>query len=150
MAAAQRRNRAGVIAFDASAVSRAGFLRAGFSDPGLVLRWKEIVGAEVARIARPLKLVDESRGGVLTLRADPAAALFLQHESRALCARINAWLGRPAVQRLRFVPGDIASEPERPPRRFEPEPSPDDPATRFSGDGRLASALLRLARSRSS
>ena len=34
---------------------RAAFARAGFSDPTLVLRWAEIAGPEIARIARPLK-----------------------------------------------------------------------------------------------
>jgi hypothetical protein len=144
-----RRNRARPIGVDTGELGRAAFDRAGFAEPGLVLRWNEIVGPEVARIARPLKLTDGASGGVLTLKADSAAALFLQHESRALCARVNAYLGRPAVQRLRFVPGEIACWAEPPPsRESTPDASPHDPARQFAGEDRLRNALLSLAKAR--
>jgi hypothetical protein len=143
-----RRNRTAAVGLDAAEIGRKAFARAGFVDCGLVLRWREIVGAEVARIARPLKLVDGPTGGTLTLKADPAAALFLQHESRALCARVNAWLGRPAVQRLRFVPGEIAPNAPRRERPRLPEAGASDPSRRFDGNEPLKSALLRLARAR--
>src|SRR5438552_17300605 len=105
-----RRNRAAAIVTDAQKLARAGFERAGFVESGLVLRWKEIVGSEVARLARPLRFSEGPTGGVLTLKADSAASVFLQHESRVLCGRINAYLGRDAVQRLRFVAGEITPE----------------------------------------
>jgi hypothetical protein len=112
------------------------------------MRWKEIVGPEVARIARPLRLAQGPTGGVLTLKGDSAASVFLQHESRALCGRINAYLGRDAVQRLRFVAGDIAEESKPLRRRATPEAAADDPARGFAGRDSLKSALLRLAASR--
>ncbi|MGH6887806.1 MAG: DciA family protein [Rhizomicrobium sp.] len=143
-----RRARAAAVGTDAAQLARAAFGRAGFAEPTLVLRWREIAGRDVARIARPLRLSQGASGGVLTLRADPAAALFLQHESRALCARINAYLGRPAVERLKFVPGEIAPEPERPKRTYPQNPSPRDPARDFAGPDRLKDALLALARAR--
>lgn len=143
-----RRNRAGAIGLDTTQLGRAGFERAGFLESGLVLRWREIAGAEISRIARPLKLGESASGGVLTLKAEPAAALFLQHESRALCERINAYLGRPVVRRLRFVPGDIAPEPVHSRRTYPQDPAPNDPARRFSGPDRLKDSLLRLARAR--
>jgi hypothetical protein len=86
---------------------------------------------------------------VLTLKAEPAAALFLQHESRALCARINSYLGRIAVVRLRFVQGTLAELP--PPLSRLPEavePAPSDPARRWQGPPPLGEALLNLARQR--
>ena len=143
-----RRNRTVAVGLDAAEIARKAFARAGFTDCGLVLRWREIVGSDVARIARPLKLVDGPTGGTLTLKADPAAALFLQHESRALCARINSWLGRPAVQRLRFVPGEIAPDPPRRERSRVREFAAADPSRCFEGDERLKTALLKLARAR--
>lgn len=143
-----RRNRTAAVGLDAAEIGRKAFARAGFTDGGLVLRWREIVGAEIARIARPLKLVDGPTGGTLTLKADPAAAIFLQHESRALCARINGWLGRPAVQRLRFVPGEIAPDSPRHHRSRPREAAAGDPSRRFQGNEPLKSALLRLARAR--
>lgn len=141
-----RRSRADAIGRDASIAARAAFQRAGFSDPTLVLRWVEIAGAETARIARPIKLSEGPTGGVLTLRAEPAAALFLQHESRALCARINAFLGRPAVSRLRVVQGSLTMPAALPPASKPSEPSPTDPARSWRGPERLGGALLGLAR----
>ncbi|HEY4943864.1 MAG TPA: DciA family protein [Rhizomicrobium sp.] len=145
----QRRGRVGEISADATLAARAAFARAGFADPTLVLRWREIAGAETARLARPLKLSESAGGGVLTLKAEPAAALFLQHESRALCARINAYLGRVAVVRLRFVQGPLATPQPPPPQRPKPvEPPPADPARRWRGPPKLGQALLNLARQR--
>ena len=126
--------------------ARAAFARAGFGDPTLVLRWNTIAGAETARLARPIKLSDT---GVLTLKAEPAAALFLQHESRALSARINNYLGRVAVTKLRFVQGPLVTPLPSPPKRPAPvEPSPTDPARRWQGAPGLGEALLNLARRR--
>ena len=144
---AARRNRTEAIG--RSNIAAEAFRRAGFTDPTLVLRWSDIVGPEIARFAEPYKLTEGPSGGVLTLRAEPAASVFLQHQTRMLCDRINAFLGRPAVTKLRFVNGAIAAPPE-PPRRPKPpaQPPPGDPARDFVGSDRLKAALLDLARAR--
>ncbi|HEY2009747.1 MAG TPA: DUF721 domain-containing protein [Rhizomicrobium sp.] len=125
------------------------FLRAGFSDPTLILRWEEIAGPEVARLARPVKFSDGPSGGTLTLRATPGAALFLAHEKRPLCDRINAYLGRPAVTQLKFSQGAFLPPPPKPPR---PRPAgplpPNDPSRRYQGPEGLTKALQALARRR--
>jgi hypothetical protein len=146
----QRRNRIQAIGGDATLVGRQAFVRAGFSDSTLILHWAEIVGPEVAQLARPIKLVENATGGVLTLKAEPAAAVFLQHDARSLCARINVYLGRDAVHRLRFVPGNLLRRPTLPPT---PEPGreappADDPSARFVGPEKLKAALLGLGRLR--
>jgi len=144
-----RRNRAAAIGLDAADLARAAFRRAGFDEFTLVLRWREIAGAEVAAIAQPLRLTQGASGGTLTLKVDPAAALFLQHDSRSLCSRINTYLGGPAVQSFRFVPGEIAAE-----RRSQSPEAPrhdvalHDPAARFAGPEGLKEELLALARAR--
>ena len=97
-----------------------------------------------------MKLSESASGGVLTLKAEPGASLFLQHESRALCERINAYLGRNAVARLRFVQGPLA---QRVVNGFTPaEPAPDlppeDPAGIFKGPDPVREALIKLARRR--
>jgi hypothetical protein len=145
-----RRNRTQAIGDDAKTVGRQAFVRAGFADSTLILHWTEIVGPEVARMARPLKLVESAAGGVLTLKAEPAASVFLQHESRALCERINSYLGRAAVSRLRFAAGSLLPDDTPPPqRRTAPaEAPPGDPACGFQGPEELKSALLGLARQR--
>jgi hypothetical protein len=104
-------------------------------------------------MARPIKLVEGgASGGVLTLMAEPAASLFLQHEARALCARINVYLGRVAIQRLKFVPGSIhetaKSRPKRP--QAGAAPLPGDPARTFKGPESLKDSLLALASARQS
>ena len=145
----KRRGWIGEVGGDVTLAARTAFTRAGFADPSLVLRWREIAGPETARLARPIRLSDSASGGILTLKAEPAAALFLQHESRALCARINSYLGRVAVVRLRFVQGPLAEGVPPPPKRPKPaEPAPSDPARRWQGPTDLGHALLSLARYR--
>jgi hypothetical protein len=118
----------------------------GFRDPTLVLRWSEIAGPEVARLAQPLKLA----GDILTLRAAPGAALFLAHEKRTLCERINSYLGQPAVSQIKF--SQAASPPPRPAPATPQKPArpihPSDPSRRYQGPEGLAKALQALARRR--
>jgi len=144
----QRRARPEPVGRDVSYAARAAFTRAGFADPTLVLRWVEIAGADTARIARPIKFVESPSGGTLTLKAEPAAALFLQHESRTLCERINAYLGRPAVAKLRFVQGSLRPLPGPPAIRRPVEPSTADPVRAWRGPASLGNAIFNLARRR--
>lgn len=144
-----RRGRATPLGSEVALRGQAAFVRAGFTDPTLVLRWEEIAGPETAALSQPVRLSQGPSGGVLTLRAEPGAALFLQHESRALCERINTYMGRQAVARLRFIQGPV-------PRRSRPQtkqavrgPVPaSDPARKYQGPEGLREALLKLARSR--
>lgn len=140
-----RRGRSAAVAADATALAARAFARKGFADPALVLHWSEIAGPEVARLAVPVKLSNGPSGATLTLKADPGAALFLQHESRQLCARINAWAGQQLVSRLRFVQGPLARPPKVRAARRACAPSPADPAWHFAGDEGLKAALLALA-----
>ena len=142
-----RRGRAAAIGGDAGFAAGAAFQRAGFKDPSLVLHWREIAGPEIARIARPLRLQETPTGGVLTLLAEPGAALFLGHDARALAARINAYLGRPAVLRVKFVQGAL-SAPQPKARLFRPAPAPKvgDPVHTYEGPESLKKALASLAR----
>lgn len=143
-----RRGRALAVGGDAGFAARAAFARAGFSDPSLVVRWAEIAGPEIARIARPLRF--DEKNGLLTLLAEPGAALFLGHDSRHLTGRINAYLGRPAITRLKFVQGRVtppAATPIIP--RAASLPKEGDPANRYRGPDDLKTALKSLARWRS-
>jgi hypothetical protein len=144
---APRRGRAAAVARDAGLVGGAAFTRAGFNDPSLVLHWVEIAGPEIARIARPLKFSESASGGVLTLLAEPGAALFLGHDSRALTERVNAYLGRTAVTRVKFVQGALTplSAPPRPPKPA-PAAKTDDPVHKYQGPEGLKNALQSLAR----
>ena len=145
----KRRNWVGAIGSDARSFSHTAFARAGFPDPSLVLRWEEIAGPETARLAVPVKFREGPFGGTLTLKAEPGAALFLQHETRELTERINAYLGRPLVAKLRFVQGPVMTRPRPAPRPTRPDAVPaDDPANRYNGPESVRSARLALARAR--
>lgn len=147
----KRRNWVSPLAPDVVLAGHAAFVRAGFADPTLVVHWAEIAGAETARLARPLRLSQGPNGGVLTLLAEPGAAVFLQHDSRALCERINTYLGRTAVARLKFVQGTLTQPPKQQPHLKVPDTvSPTDPARRYIGPDGVREALWRLARARRS
>src|SRR3954464_12834869 len=77
----------------------AGFARAGFSDATLLIRWSEIVGPHIARIALPLRWQDGPDGAVLTVKCEPGATVLLQHQTRALIERLNAYLGQGRIVR---------------------------------------------------
>jgi hypothetical protein len=142
----QRRNRVGAVASGTGPAAAAALAKAGFADPALLLRWAEIAGPDVARLALPLRL---GRQGVLTLLATPGAALFLAHEKRQLAERINAYLGQPAVTRITFVQGPRAARPL--PEGVEKKRGGlplSDPARTYLGPDRLKTALENLARRR--
>ena len=148
-AEAPRHRRAVPVAMEARNAAGASFTRAGFADPSLVLRWRDIAGPEVARLAQPVRLMEGPTGGTLTLRAVPGAALFLSHEKRTLCERINTYLGRPAVAWIKFSQGAPIVRPAPPPRPKPAGPLPDhDPSRRYDGPEGLARALQALARRR--
>src|SRR3954467_3122834 len=137
----QRHNRVTPIGGDAGLAAASSFIRAGFADPTLVLRWSEIAGPEVARLAQPVRFTEGPAGGTLTLRALPGAALFLAHEKRSLCERINAYLGRAAVAQLKFsqgalLPRPAVGNPSKPPGPLPPA----DPSRRYHGPEGLANA----------
>jgi hypothetical protein len=145
-----RRGRAAPVGGDARGVGAGAFSRMGFSDPALVLRWREIAGPEVARLCQPLRFSEGPQGGTLTLKALPGAALFLGHETRALTARINQYLGRPAVTRLKFVQGTFVPPRPLPVPRRPSQAKAADPAQAWRGPDSLKAALLSLARWRES
>jgi hypothetical protein len=118
------------------------FARAGFKDATLLLRWPAIVGPHIARIARPVKWQDGSEGAILTLRCESGAAVLLQHQTRALVEKLNAYLGAGRVARLKLVPGTLPDTPE-PPKH--PAPEADFTAESLP----LPDALNRLERLRS-
>lgn len=144
-----RRNWPDAVGRDTSGIGKGVFAKAGFRDPVLVLRWNEIAGAEVARIAQPVRLAEGPSGGVLTLKAEPGAALFLQHEGRILCERINRFLGVPAVAKLKIVQGPLGQRPAPGPRRRRAgHLSANDPALGCRFPQALRDAVLRLAAAR--
>ena len=117
------------------------FLRAGFKDAGFLLHWPAIAGAHIARVAQPVKWQESPSGAVVTLRCEPGAAVLLQHETRGLVEKANAYLGAGRIARFKFVPGPLPRA-----ESISPHPAPDAGARPETMD--LAEALERLSRLR--
>ena len=141
----------------------------GFAVSRLLTDWADIVGPELAAMARPVQIThgrggrgrDASRGGgaVLTLLCSGAAAPLVQMQAETIRRHVNACHGHDAVARIRLTqtaPGEIA-----PPGLAEqaagfvaaPPPPCDNPRTRLAdamardiGDSDLRAALATLAR----
>ncbi len=69
--------------------------------------WREAVGDMLAARSRPVRLA----GKVLTVETDPEFAEDLRGAGAELCARLNARLGRGAVERLLVVPSRRGAAP---------------------------------------
>ncbi len=121
-------------------------------EAALLLDWNEAVGPELAALCQPLRLKRERRAetqvGALEVACLSWAALELQHRAPQVIERVNAFLGVPAVERLRIrqvarLPGSRPQKDSGPPA-FAPPPAPP-PVLPSSGNSALDLALARLA-----
>ena len=83
------------------------FARQGFASGELVTHWAEIVGAEIAALAEPIKLQwpragghEETEPATLVLRVEGPPAIEVQHLAPVILERVNRYLGWRAVGRL--------------------------------------------------
>lgn len=105
----------------------------------LLAAWADIVGPETARLAAPVKLAfprGRRDGGTLTVRVQGAAAIEIQHDQTAILAKVNAFLGYPAVAKLGIVQGGLAQTLPRLPAR--------PPSATAARSPQLAEALARV------
>lgn len=117
--------------------------RAGIS-VGVVQSWEEIVGADLAGLTRPEKLVwprrahedDPFEPATIVIACEGFAALRVQHATGEVMDRINAFLGFAAVGRVRIVQKPVRAADA--PRRQKPRE-----LTRSEGD-RLAAVLCGI------
>jgi len=88
--------------------------RAGLS-LDLLAVWPEIVGEDEATICRPQKVKWSKRAShedvyepaVLVIRCEPAAALFLQHDTDTILKKVNTYFGFEAVSRIQLIQGPV-------------------------------------------
>jgi len=74
------------------------------SDADLAARWDEIMGAEIANVAR-LAAIRKTRAGgynVVLRPANPAFALQLSYMADDITKKINRYFGRDAVEKISF------------------------------------------------
>ena len=90
--------------------------RFGHGADALKARWREIVGAELARRTEPVKLVKTKAGNggaSLELRVEGPAAAIIQHRASDILDRVNLFLGAGSVARLRIVQGPLRDKAKR-------------------------------------
>jgi hypothetical protein len=128
--------------------------RRGFATADLVAAWPEVVGARTASCTRPERIAwprdgsSRDEGGVLHLLVDGPRAVLIQHETDQIIERVNAFLGRRAITRVRLIQGHVAKALDAP----KPPPGLDEAQeARLRGvvtgvDGDLRAALDRLGR----
>ena len=120
-------------------LTRPVFRRKSPSGAQIMADWPELVGPALAAVTEPERL----SAGTLTIACAGPVAMELQHLAPELIERINAGLGRVAVERLRFrqrAPTAAAA----PPRRRLPPGPPPAPVEGVADPG-LRAALERLA-----
>jgi hypothetical protein len=127
--------------------------RFGRGAAGLKARWREIVGEVLARRTEPMRLSRPraGQGASLEIRVEGAAAVLMQHQAPEILARVNLFLGKGEVDRLRISQGPVSPRTPRPlvrhPARREP-PAPlgaDEEAALEQTLGAMAEGPLRQA-----
>lgn len=129
------------------------FKRQGFASTELVTRWADIVGADIAALAEPLKLQwqrtrddgEPTEPATLVLRVEGPAAIEIQHQSAVILERINRFFGWQAVGRLTFRQAPLKRAAKAPPPRPNSAAAELLAATLTEvGDDGLRQALGRL------
>ena len=124
-------------------LTRPAFRRKSPAGAQLMADWPAVIGPALAAVTAPQRLT----GGTLTLACAGTVALELSHLAPQIVQRINAHLGRQAVERLRFVQLPPAGAPA-PARRKAEQPLPQRVSASLEGvaSPELREALARLAR----
>jgi hypothetical protein len=134
----------------------AAFKRHGFASTEIVTHWDDIVGAEVAAHAEPIKITwprqpdgAEPEPATLVLRCQGPAAIEIQHQAQVIIERVNQFLGWRAIDRIALRQAPLA-------RRDKPRPPPAPDAAEVRriadtmtgiADDKLRAALGRLGAS---
>lgn len=132
----------------AARIRRAGEGR-GFAVSKVLTHWPEIVGEEVAALARPVKVSygREGFGATLTLLTTGAAAPLVQMRLPHIRDRVNACYGYGAISHVRVTQTAAEGFAEAPaafaPQPPEPRPELADEARAAAGD--VADPQLRQA-----
>jgi hypothetical protein len=114
----------------------------GFAQTGLVTHWAEIVGADIADHAEPLRMIwprrvheDDPDPATLVLRVEGPVALEIQHMSAVIIDKVNRFFGWRAVGRIQIRQAPLMR------RNVKKKPRGPDPAA----VARLAAGLTDVA-----
>ena len=128
------------------------FAKQGFASTGLVTHWPEIVGAEIADHAEPMRMIwprrvheDDPDPATLVLRVEGPVALEIQHLSGVIIEKVNRFFGWRAVGRIQIRQAPLMRrEKKKPP----PAPDPEVVARLAAAMGDVADDGLRAALAR--
>ena len=129
--------------------------RRGFSDSRMLENWSAIVGPQLAAMSQPVRLSrrkggrdgEDTAGGVLTVKAEGAIALEIQHLAPQIIDRLNSYYGHAAISRLNIIQGPVTITPSP----LNPPPIKEEDISALAGDfeeietPRLKRALASLA-----
>ena len=126
------------------ALTRPAFKRKSPAGAMIMADWPALVGPAIAAVTQPLRLTQ----GTLTLACSGPVAMEMQHLAPQLAGRINAALGRVAVERFRFVQRAPAAAGVRKLPESAPKPLPERVESALEGvsSPELREALARLGR----
>ena len=81
----------------------------GFASTGIITHWPDIVGAEIADHAEPMRMIwprrvheDDPEPATLVLRVEGPVALEIQHLSGVIIEKVNRFFGWRAVGRIQI------------------------------------------------
>jgi hypothetical protein len=102
--------------------------RQGFASTGIVVHWAEIVGAEIAAHAEPMRMAwprrvheDEPEPATLVLRVEGPVALEIQHLSGVIIEKVNRFFGWRAIGRIQIRQAPLRRRgPKAPPAAPDP------------------------------
>lgn len=129
--------------------------RRGFSDSRMLENWSAIVGPQLAAMSQPVRLSrrksgrdgEDTAGGVLTVKAEGAIALEIQHLAPQIIDRLNSYYGHAAISRLNIIQGPVTITPSP----LNPPPIKEEDISALADDfeeietPRLKRALASLA-----
>lgn len=125
----------------------------GFAVARLVTHWAEVVGAEIAAHARPVKIGygREGIGATLTLLVDGPMAPMIDMSRERIREKVNACYGYNAISRILltqtaatgFAEGQASFTPA--PKPAKPAPTPEVRAQAHQAAAGLADDALRTA-----
>jgi hypothetical protein len=118
-------------------LTRPAFRRRAPATAQVLADWNDIVGPGLAAVTAPRRM----SGTTLTLACAGPIAMELQHMPEELISKINSYLGRIVVQRLRFVQEILPPQATPAPLLLPDEPPPPIPGIPA---GPLHDALARL------
>jgi hypothetical protein len=114
----------------------------GFAQTGLVTHWADIVGADIADHAEPMRMIwprrvheDDPDPATLVLRVEGPVALEIQHMSGVIIDKVNRFFGWRAVGRIQIRQAPLMR------RAAKKKPRGPDPAV----VARLAAGMTDVA-----